>query len=124
MALLAQRSAEPDHGSGAGILAARNCWIPRRMRRSGRVVCCSNSTNEVDDGPLQEPQYYSYTDPNMGEPSPTFGARTPLADMALWGEDMLHIKRTAQASTPAPSSSTSEQQQQQQQPCTPSAQLC
>jgi hypothetical protein len=70
---------------------------------------------------LQEPQYYSYTDPNMGEPSPTFGARTPLADMALWCEDMFHIKRTAQASTPAPSSSTSEQQQQ---PSTPSAPLC
>jgi len=121
MALLAQRSAEAGHGSGAGILAVRDCWILRRMRRSGRVVCCSNSTNEVNDGPLQEPQYYSYTDPNMGEPSPTFDARTPLADMALWGEDMFHIKRTAQASTPAPSSATSEQQQQ---PSTPSAQLC
>jgi hypothetical protein len=116
-----RRSAEAGHGSGAGILAVRDCWILRRMRRSGRVVCCSNSTNEVNDGPLQEPQYYSYTDPNMGEPSPTFGARTPLADMALWGEDMFHIKRTAQASPPAPSSSTSEQQQQ---PSTPSAQLC
>jgi hypothetical protein len=56
----------------------------------------------------------------MDELSPTFGARTSLADMALWGEDMVHIKRTAQASTPAPSSSTSEQQQQ---PSTPSVQL-
>ncbi len=83
--------------------------------------CTFFSTNEVNDGPLQEPQYYSYTDPNMGEPSPTFGARNPLADMALWGEDMFHIKRTSQASTLAPSSSTSEQQQQ---PSTPSAQLC
>jgi hypothetical protein len=47
--------------------------------------CTFFSTNEINDGPLQEPQYYSYTDPNMGEPSPTFGARTPLADMALLG---------------------------------------
>jgi hypothetical protein len=87
------------------------------MRQSG-VVRCGNNTDEVDDGPLQEPQYYSYTDPNTGEPSPTFGARTPLPDMEFWGEDMVRIKRTAQASTPAPSSSISEQQQ----PSTPSAQ--
>ncbi|CAM6017773.1 unnamed protein product [Sphagnum balticum] len=97
--------------------AARHCWILRRMRQSG-VVRCGNNTDEVDDGPLQEPQYYSYTDPNTGEPSPTFGARTPLPDMEFWGEDMVRIKRTAQASTPAPSSSISEQQQ----PSTPSAQ--
>jgi hypothetical protein len=89
------------------------------MRQSG-VVWCGNNTDEVDDGPLQEPQYYSYTDPNTGEPAPTFGARTPLPDMAFWGEDMVRIKRTAQASTPAPSSSISEQQQ----PSTPSAPLC
>ncbi|CAK9236608.1 unnamed protein product [Sphagnum troendelagicum] len=90
MALLA----EAGHGSGAGILAVRDCWILRRVRRIGRVVCFSNSNNEVNDGPLQEPQYYSYTDPNMGEPSPTFGARTPLADMALWGEQSLLAKES------------------------------
>ncbi len=122
MALLAQRCAGAGCSSSAGILAARgktarDCWIPRRMRQSG-VVRCGNNTDEVDDGPLQEPQYYSYTDPNTGEPAPTFGARTPLPDMAFWGEDMVRIKRTAQASTPALSSSVSEQQQ----PSTPSAQ--
>ncbi|CAM6008970.1 unnamed protein product [Sphagnum balticum] len=91
MASLAQRSAEPATA----------------LMKSTMVLCKSHSTTA--------------THPNMGEASPTFGARTPLADMALWGEDMLHIKRTAQASTPAPSSSTSEQQPQ---PSTPSAQLC
>jgi hypothetical protein len=49
------------------------------------VIWCGNNTNEVDDGPLQEPQYYSYTDPNMGESSPTFDAHTPLPDMNSQG---------------------------------------
>jgi hypothetical protein len=49
------------------------------------VVWCGDNTDEVDDGRLQEPQYYSYTDPNMGESSPTFDAHTPLPDMNSQG---------------------------------------
>jgi hypothetical protein len=61
--LLVERWAEPGCGSSCtGLLpaAARDCWILRRMIWSGVIWC-----DEVDDGPLQEPQYYSYTDPNM-----------------------------------------------------------
>ncbi len=44
--------------------AARDCWILRRMIWNG-VIWCGKYTDEADDGPLQEPPYYSYTDPNM-----------------------------------------------------------
>lgn len=56
--------------------------------------------DDVVDGPIQEPQYTSYVDPNTGEPDATFGARTPLPDMGFGGEDMVRIIRSGQASTP------------------------
>lgn len=62
------------------------------------MVRC-NESDEVDM-PVEAPAYTSYTDPNTGEPSPTYGARTPLPNPAWWGEDMQRVARSAQASTP------------------------
>lgn len=64
------------------------------------MVRCGRD-DDVVGGPIQEPQYTSYIDPNTGEPSPTFGARTPLPDQAFWGEDMVRITRSGQAMAPA-----------------------
>jgi hypothetical protein len=75
--------------------------VGRRERRGrGRelVVRC-NESDEVDNPP-EAPAYTSYVDPNTGEPSPTYGARTPLPGPAYWGEDMQRVVRSGQASTP------------------------
>ena len=65
------------------------------------MVRC-NESDEVDMPP-EAPAYTSYVDPNTGEPSPTFGARTPLPGRAFWGEDMERVVRSGQASTPSES---------------------
>jgi hypothetical protein len=93
-------------GAGVGSLRLRgrrglwrNCYVSRRELGLGLVVRCGRD-DDVVDGPIQEPQYTSYIDPNTGEPSPTFGARTPLPDQAFWGEDMVRITRSGQAMAP------------------------
>ncbi|KAG6553731.1 hypothetical protein Mapa_004646 [Marchantia paleacea] len=58
----------------------------------------------ISDGPLEEPEYFSYNDPNTGEPAPTYGVRTPLPDRRFWNEDMVDITRSTQAATPFDSS--------------------
>ncbi|KAG0590719.1 hypothetical protein KC19_1G122200 [Ceratodon purpureus] len=67
-------------------------------RRRELVVRC-NESDEVDNPP-EAPAYTSYVDPNTGEASPTYGARTALPGPAYWGEDMQRVVRSGQASTP------------------------
>ncbi|CAM6093227.1 unnamed protein product [Calypogeia fissa] len=48
--------------------------------------------------PIYQPEYISYIDPNTGEPSPTYGVRSPLPNAAFWGEGLAEIQKNASSS--------------------------
>ncbi|BFI25819.1 hypothetical protein MPTK2_1g24680 [Marchantia polymorpha subsp. ruderalis] len=83
---------------------------PRQRDRGGRLARAVYEDDNglpddaISDGPLEEPEYFSYNDPNTGEPAPTYGIRTPLPDRRFWNEDMVDITRSTQATTPFDSS--------------------
>lgn len=52
----------------------------------------------VLDSPIVHPQYYSYIDPNTGEPSPTYGFRNALPNAAFWGDDLSQIQKSSPSS--------------------------
>ncbi|OAE27445.1 hypothetical protein AXG93_3911s1270 [Marchantia polymorpha subsp. ruderalis] len=84
-------------------------WITKTKRggRLARAVYEDDNglpDDAISDGPLEEPEYFSYNDPNTGEPAPTYGIRTPLPDRRFWNEDMVDITRSTQATTPFDSS--------------------
>ncbi|KAL2653449.1 hypothetical protein R1flu_021577 [Riccia fluitans] len=74
----------------------RGCRIPRASFRNDDLL----PEDAITDGPINEPEYYSYNDPNTGEPAPTYGIRTPLPDRQYWSDDMVDITRSTQAVPP------------------------
>ncbi|KAL3685314.1 hypothetical protein R1sor_003336 [Riccia sorocarpa] len=79
----------------------------RRLKDRGLSIPRASYSNDnglpddaITDGPINEPEYFSYNDPNTGEPAPTYGIRPPLPDKQYWSDDMIDITRSSQAASP------------------------